>query len=588
MPHVPYGMWGIFMLIFSRRILLEIKLLNLFLGGIYVEQNGAKLIGYKLLPNNKVRLYLFNKVSGKYRISMTVMDQGKLKNYNISSLVPVTDQKDLRYFIIRETDNIVDYFDSNAKAGSMSFKEMKDIQMQDPSVIVNDIDCFGRHLKQILVLGRELVIKVNPDGIDGRILVDFNVDDNQPIYSQYKIAIKDDGYLYLDKYIIQSNRIIIPKLVNIVPCEDVFMYLRNKDQGIKIYQVEQLELVKGSNLMCWSNTNFKSLKIVDFQQANKLISIGEKQFNQCYNLETVKIKQDELVTLGNDQFSDQTKLQNIELDCVISNLGFNAFKNTAITQLNLKVYNRLHQRAVCEVNSLRELSIRFYSNESTIEKDQILQNYSLKSLQISQENKGLVKILSNQVADNSQLSEICLPDKIEIDSEWLKGCKRVNRIYCEQLTEQCKDGEIQLKLNETDLKNKQLQELNNINTIRLFDSRDINILQIIGAIYKMPRLREVYVNNRSLDANTDNNINSDSIEELELPQNREKLISYIQLKFLQNIKDFNEAIENISTTYIGEDSNNRILLKAVINRAINSFIKIIYLGKGKIQAEVCE
>lgn len=48
----------------------------------------------------------------------------------------------------------------------------------------------------------------------------------------------------------------------------------------------------------------------------------------------------------------------------------------------------------------------------------------------------------------------------------------------------------------------------------------------------MPRLRSVYVNNRSLDVDTDVNINSDSIEELELPQNREKLISYIQLKFL--------------------------------------------------------
>lgn len=588
MPHVPYGMWGIFMLIFSRRILLEIKLLNLFLGGIYVEQNGAKLIGYKLLLNNKVRLYLFNKVNGKYRVSMTVIDQGKFKNYNISSLVPITDQKDLRYFIIRETDNIVDYFDSTAKAGSMPFKEMKDIQMKDPSVIVNDIDCFGRHLKQTLVLGRELVIKVNPDGIDGQILVDFNVADKQPIYSQYKIKVRDDGYLYLDKYIIQSNTVIIPKLVNIVPCEDVFMYLRNTAYSKQIPQVEQLKLAKGNNLMYWSNTNLKSLKIVDFQQANKLISIGEKQFNHCYNLETVKIKQNELVTIGNEQFSDQTKLRDIDLDCVIKSLGLDAFKNTAITQLNLKVYNRLYQRAICEVNSLRELSIRFYSNESTIEKDQILQNYSLKSLQISQENNGLVKILSNQVADNSQLSEICLPDKIELDSEWLKGCKRVNRIYYEQISEQCKDGEIQLKLNETDLKNKQLQELNNINTIRLFDSRDINILQIIGAIYKMPRLKEVYVNNRSLDANTDVNINSDSIEELEIPRNREKLISYIQLKFLQNIKDFNEAIEDISITYMGEDSNNRILLKAVINGAINSFIKIIYLGKGKIQAEVCE
>lgn len=588
MPHVPYGMWGIFMLIFSRRILLEIKLLNLFLGGIYVEQNGAKLIGYKLLTNNKVRLYLFNKVNSKYRISMTVIDQGKLKNYNINSLVPVIDQKDLRYFIIRETDNIVDYFDSNAKAGSMTFKEMKDIQMKDPSVIVNDIDCFGRHLKQTLVLGRELVIKVNPESIDGQILVDFNVADKQPIYSQYKIKVRDDGYLYLDKYIIQSNRIIIPKLVNIVPYDSEFMYLRNKDQGIKLYQVEQLELVKGSNLMYWNNTNFKSLKVIDFQQASKLVSVGEKQFNHCYNLETVKIKQSELVTIGNEQFSDQTKLQNVDLDCVIKSLGSNAFKNTAITQLNLKMYSNLCQMAICEVNSLRQLSIRFYSNGSTIEKDQILQNYNLKSLQISQENGGLVKLLSNQIADNSQLSEICLPDKIELDSEWLKGCKRVNRIYCEQLAEQCKDGEIQLKLNEADLKNKQLQELNNINTIRLFDSRDINILQIIGAIYKMPRLKEVYINNRSLDANTDNNINSDSIEELELPQNREKLISYIQLKFLQSIKDFNEAIEDISITYMGEDSSNRILLKAVINGAINSFIKITYLGKGKIQAEVCE
>lgn len=519
---------------------------------------------------------------------MTVIDQDKLKNYNVSSLVPIVDQEDLRYFIIRETDSIVDYFDSTAKAGSMPFKEMKDIQMKDPSVIVNDIDCFGRHLKQTLVLGRELVIKVNPEGIDGQILVDFDAQDKQPIYSQYKIKVRDDGYLYLDKYIIQSNRIIIPKLVNIVPYDSEFMYLRNKDQGIKIYQVEQLELVNGSNLMCWSNTNFKSLKIVDFQQANKLISIEEKQFNHCYNLETVKIKQNELVTIGNEQFSDQTKLQNVDLDCIISNLGFDAFKNTAITQLSLKIYNRLHQRAVCEVNSLRELSIRFYSNESTIEKDQILQNYNLKSLQISQENSGSVRILSNQVADNSQLSEICLPDKIELDSEWLKGCKRVNRIYCEQLAEQCKDGEIQLRLDETDLKNKQLQELNNINTIRLFDSRDINILQIIGAIYKVPRLKEVYINNRSLDANTDVNINSDSIEELELPQNREKLISYIQLKFLQDIKSINEAIENISITYMGEDSSNRILLKAVINGVINSFIKITYLGKGKIQAEVCE
>lgn len=587
MPHVPYGMWGIFMLIFSRRILLEIKLLNLFLGGIYVEQNGAKLIGYKLLSNNKVRLYLFNKVNGKYRVSITVIDQGKLKNYNVSSLVHVNEQTDLRYFIIRETDNIVDYFDSTAKAGSMSFKEMKDIQMKDPSVIVNDIDCFGRHLKQTLVLGRELVIKVSPESIDGQILVDFDAQDNQPIYSQYKIKVRDNGYLYLDKYIIQSNRIIIPKLVNIVPCEDVFMYLRNKDQGIKIYQVEQLELVKDSNLMCWSNTKFKNLKIVDFQQANKLISIGEKQFNHCYNLETVKIKQDELVTIGNDQFSDQTKLRDIDLDCVIKSLGSNAFKNTAITQLSLKMYSNLCQMAICEVNSLRQLSIRF-SNGSTIEKDQILQNYNLKSLQISQENGDLVKILSNQIADNSQLSEICLPDRIELDSEWLKGCKRVNRIYCEQMAEQCKDGEIQLRLNETDLKNKQLQELNNINAIRLFDSRDINILQIIGVIYKMPRLREVCVNNRSLDVDTDNNINSDSIEELELPQNREKLISYIQLKFLQNIKDFNEAIENISITYMGEDSSNRVMLKAVINGVINSFIKITYLGKGKIQAEVCE
>lgn len=588
MPHVPYGMWGIFMLIFSRRILLEIKLLNLFLGGIYVEQSGAKLIGYKLLPNNKVRLYLFNKVNGKYRISMTIIDQDKIKNYNISSLVPITDQKDLRYFIIRETDNIVDYFDSNAKAGSMSFKEMKDIQMQDPSVIVNDIDCFGRHLKQTLVLGRETIIQITPKNIDGQILVDFDAQDNQPIYSQYRLNVRDDGYLYLDKYIIQSNTVIIPKLVNIVPCEDVFMHLRNKEYSKQIYQVEQLRLVKDNNLMYWSNTNLKSLKIVDFQQANKLISIGEKQFNHCYNLETVNIKQNELVTLGNDQFSDQTKLQNIDLDCVIKSLGSNTFKNTAITQLNLKIYSNLYQMAICEVNSLRQLSIRFYSNESTIEKDQILQNYNLKSLQISQENNDLVKILSNQVADNSQLSEICLPNKIELDSEWLKGCKRVNRIYCEQLAVQCKDGEIQLRLNETDLKNKQLQELNNINTIRLFDNRDINILQIIGAIYKMPRLRSVYVNNRSLDVDTDVNINSDSIEELELPQNREKLISYIQLKFLQNIKDFNEAIENIDITYMGEDSSNRILLKAVINGAINSFIKIIYLGKGKIQAEVCE
>lgn len=519
---------------------------------------------------------------------MTVINQDKLKNYNISSLVPVTDQEDLRYFIIRETDSIVDYFDSTAKAGSMPFKEMKDIQMKDPSVIVNDIDCFGRHLKQTLVLGRELVIQITPNNIDGQILVDFDAQDNQPIYSQYKINIRDDGYLYLDKYIIQSNRIIIPKLVNIVSCDSTFMYFRNKDQDIKIYQVEQLELVKGSNLMYWSNTNFKSLKVIDFQQANKLVSIGEKQFNQCYNLETVKIEQNELVTIGNDQFSDQTKLRDIDLDCAIKSLGSHAFKNTAITQLNLKMYSNLYQMAICEVNSLRQLSIRFYSNGSTIEKDQILQNYNLKSLQISQENGGLVKILSNQIVDNSQLSEICLPDKIELDSEWLKGCKRVNRICCEQMTEQCKDGEIQLSLNETDLKNKQLQELKNINTIRLFDSKDINILQIIGAIYKMPRLRSVYINNRSLDASTDVNINSDSIEELELPQNREKLISYIQLKFLQNIKDFNEAIENISITYMGEDSSNRIILKAVINGAINSFIKIIYLGKGKVQTEVCE
>lgn len=588
MPHVPYGMWGIFVLIFSRRILLEIKLLNLFLGGIYVEQNGAKLIGYKLLTNNKVRLYLFNKVNSKYRISMTTVDQDKLKNYNINSLVPITDQTDLRYFIIHETDNIVDYFDSNAKVGSMPFKEMKDIQMKDPSVIVNDIDCFGRRLKQTLVLGRETIIQITPKNIDGQILVDFDAQDNQPIYSQYRLKVRDDGYLYLDKYIIQSNTVIIPKLVNIVPCEDVFMYLRNTTYSKQIPQVEQLKLVKGNNLMYWSNTNLKSLKIVDFQQANKLISIGEKQFNHCYNLETVNIKQNELVTLGNDQFGDQTKLQNIDLDCVIKSLGSNAFKNTAIAQLNLKMYSNLYQMAICEVNSLRQLSIRFYSNESTIEKDQILQNYSLKSLQISQEDGGLVRILSNQIVNNSQLSEVCLPDKIELDSEWLKGCKRVNRIYCEQLAEQCKDGEIQLRLNETDLKNKQLQELNNINTIRLFDNRDINILQIIGAIYKMPRLRNVYLNNISLDVDIDNNINSDSIEELELPQNREKLINYIQLKFLQGIKNFNEAIEDISITYMGEDSSNRILLKAVINGAINSFIKITYLGKGKIQAEVCE
>lgn len=560
----------------------------MFIGGIYVELNGAKLIGYKGLLNNKVGIYLFNKVNNKYKVSMTVVDQEKLKAYNIGNLVHVNEQTDLRYFVIRETDNIVDYFDSNAKVGSMPFKKMKDIQMQDPSVIVNDIDCFGRHLRQTLVLGRELVVNITPKNIDGRILVDFNAADKQPIYSQYKIKVRDDGYLYLDKYIIQSNRVIIPKLVNIVPYDSTFLYFRNKDQDIKIYQVEQLELVKGSNLMYWSNTNFKSLKVIDFQQANKLVSIGEKQFNHCYNLETVKIKQNELVTIGDEQFSDQTKLQNIDLDCIISNLGFDAFKNTAITQLNLKVYNRLCQRAICEVSSLRELSIRFYSNESTIEKDQILQNYNLKSLQIGQENNSLVRILSNQIANNSQLSEICLPDKIELDSEWLKGCKRVRKIYCEQMTEQCKDGEIQLRLNETDLKNKQLQELNNISTIRLFDSRDINILQVIGAIYKVPRLRSVYVNNRSLDVDTDNNINNDSIEELELPQNREKLINYIQLKFLQDIKDFNEAIEDISITYIEEDSSNRIMLKAVINGAINSFIKIIYLGKGKIQAEVCE
>lgn len=560
----------------------------MFIGGIYVELNGAKLIGYKTLPDNRVRLYLFNKVNDKYRISTTAVDQNKLKNCNISSLVHVNEQTDLRYFIIRETDSIVDYFDSNAKVGSMPFKKMKDIQMQDPSIIVNDIDCFGRHLKQTLVLGRETIIQITTKNIDGRILVDFNAADKQPIYSQYKIKVRDDGYLYLDKYIIQSDRVIIPKLVNIVPYDSTFLYFRDKDQGVKIYQVEQLELAKDSNLMYWSNTNFKSLKVIDFQQANKLVSIGEKQFNQCYNLETVKIRQNELVTIGNDQFSDQTKLQNIDLDCIISNFGFDAFKNTAITQLNLKVYNRLCQRAICEVNSLRELSIGFYSNESTIEKDQILQNYNLKSLQISQENKGLVKILSGQIANNSQLSEICLPDKIELDSEWLKGCKRVRKICCEQMTEQCKDGEIQLRLNETDLKNKQLQELNNINTIRLFDSRDINILQVIGAIYKVPRLRSVYVNNRSLDVDTDSNINSDSIDELELPQNREKLINYIQLKFLQDIKDFNEAIEDISITYIGEDSSNRIMLKAVINGAINSFIKIIYLGKGKIQTEVCE
>lgn len=581
-------MWGIFILIFSRRILLEIKLLNLFLGGIYVEQNEAKLIGYKTLPDNKVRLYLFNKVNGKYRISMTAVDQDKLKNCNISSLVPVLSQANLRYFIIRETDNIVDYFDSNAKVGSMPFKEMKAIQMKDPSIIVNDIDCFGRHLRQTLVLGRELVVNITPKNIDGQIIVGFDAYDNQPIYSQYKLAVRDNGYIYLDKYIIQSDTVIIPKLVNIVPYGNVFVYLRNKEQNRQLYQVEQLELVKDNNLMYWSNTNLRNLRIVDFQQATKLVGIGEKQFSQCYNLEAVKIKQDEPINIGNDQFSDQTKLRGIDLDCIIKNLGFNAFKNTAITQLNLKLYNRLYQRAVCEVNSLRELSIRFYSNGSTIERDQILQNYNLKSLQISQENEGSVKILGGQIANNSQLSEICLPDKIELDSEWLKGCKRVRKIYCEQLAEQCKDGEIQLKLDETDLKNKQLQELNNINTIRLFDSRDINILQVIGAIYKIPRLKEVYINNRSLDANTDENINSDSIEELEIPQNREKLISYIQLKFLQDIKNFNEAVESISITYMGEDSSNRITLKAVINGAINSFIKIIYLGKGKIQAEVCE
>jgi len=39
---------------------------------------------------------------------------------------------------------------------------------------------------------------------------------------------------------------------------------------------------------------------------------------------------------------------------------------------------------------------------------------------------------------------------------------------------------------------------------------------------------------------------------------------------------------------MGEDSSNRILLKAVMNGVINSFIKITYLGKGKIQTEVCE
>lgn len=67
-------MWGIFMLIFSRRILLKIKLFNMFIGGIYVELNGAKLIGYKTLPDNRVRLYLFNKVNGKYRISTIAVD----------------------------------------------------------------------------------------------------------------------------------------------------------------------------------------------------------------------------------------------------------------------------------------------------------------------------------------------------------------------------------------------------------------------------------------------------------------------------------------------------------------------------------
>lgn len=119
------------------------------------------------------------------------------------------------------------------------------------------------------IIGREHIISANRSEIIGEILVKFNRSSNAPIYSTYKLATHEDGYVYLEKYLITSETVIIPKFASIVP--DGAFVVNKDDNGS--YIVEELRVCRGSLLERWNNTQLKDLVNVDFSEASHLKSI---------------------------------------------------------------------------------------------------------------------------------------------------------------------------------------------------------------------------------------------------------------------------------------------------------------------------
>lgn len=544
------------------------------LGGITVDSSVIRIIGYKGIGNGNARIYTFNKAGDKYyKVQQSIVHKEDLRKLALDNVVNVNNAGKEVYYILRENSNSVDYFNNYGKVQRKQFNDMYNIAVDDPSQIVNQVDCFNEEIKLAKIIGRERIVKASNTEIIGEILVGFGGPKNEPIYSTYKLVIHEDGYMYLEKYIITCETIIVPRFASIV--SDGAFVTSKEDHDNHI--VNELRVCKNSLLEIWNNAQLKDLITVDFSGANHLKSIYKEQFSNCYNLTTFKIHQNNPIILGDRLFDGQLKLSNVQLDCQIGYLGVNAFRNTCISQLSLKMHSKLSAQTICGISSLRKLVVEFYNDKPVIESGQIQDNFNLSTLSINQIDGNQVSIQQNQIVNNSQLSDICLPDKVQLDPDWLKDCQRVSKIYNVDLKDQCKVGDVRLRVDH--LNAKQLCKLNNIQQIYLYTPEKLTAYNIIGAIRKLPRLKKVIVNNKLLQFEEQNI--------LDIQNDTEDLVTYMQLKFLNDSEiSQGKYQDNVCITSFSKDAS--IALKVIINQSIEQYIVVQYVDNGKIHAEVVE
>lgn len=547
---------------------------------------GAKLIGYEYVPKeNKYKVYMFvRQADGKYKIkSAAIKSNDDVGNQFREAVKLNRDNGDYaRFYILRYNSNSVNFFSSKCKAGALQIKAIMQLVQIDPNYVQNWVDCFGNPLTALYRVGKERILKRAGGYASGEII--SSVTNSKAAVSKFITSTMPNGMCHLDKYVISSSNIVIPQYVNCIDNNTEFLV----DSQSQVDTEGQLNIITACNseLMLWSNSRLKNLKIIDFRHCSNLISIGADQFSGNTDLERVIIdtKQSGL-QMGNKAFEGCINLSKFECKGLVDSIGDDAFKNTSISLVDIKVGSNTSLDSFQNNDNLVSLNLQIQCDRD-IQKDQIHSNFNLKTLRISINQEDAITLPYGFICDNSQISEVELPESLILSNQFIYDCFGVDRLYSSEFKDICEPGEIHLRVHDFEMM--QIKDLPLIKRIYLYTDNVLAFtpVKILSMFKSLPRLREIYINNERFNINSQSVANSLQLIEAD----RLMVMNYMQLKFVEDSGIHKDNFD-VLIKYVPERqdrSSNSAQLTVMIPNKNRQFITVYYINNGRIRAEVGE